>query len=237
MLSNVTIVAVTHRNVEGLPSRLIDDYGDRVFEAQILPEITDNTLIVAEGAFVSGIHSYADRLYQISLGDICPSLAKSGKQPKIIYNDFLQQVPKKKLVRKLQQISAYDSVIMEYLGIDWNMVPKEFEKFPDALQRKDVYTILRKPTQLVVDLARAKKLMNEKRNKAFVKGVERALKLSDQVLLICGMSHALDIHINEGWPIVFLVDPSNDLMSPDVLFYAALVTNHVPQAILEEARD
>ncbi len=228
----VEIVAVTHRDEPGKPSRLIDDFGDTIFADAILPTITNETIIVVEGAYMPVIQTSDDDLYQVHLGDICPSLKSSGKKPRIIYNEFMFQIPQVKLERMMTKTNMFQEACLEFIRLDHHMIPSRLTEFTEALKKEDLYIVNRKPPQSLVDLAKTARLINAKRNKMYMEAIERAMKLSDHVLFISGLVHALDIHIKQGWPIRFLIDENHKVRSPYVLFLATLMYNHFPQAII-----
>lgn len=232
MSNKVKLLAVTHRNEPGLPSRLIDDYGNKFFSEHILPDISDQTILVAEGAYMSKIHAYTHPMYRTSLRDICPSLADSNKKPRIIYNDYLLQLPSAKVKSKLQQIQMFQAICLDYIGLDVKLIPKDFADFADVLRRDDLFIVRRPVPESVKGLASVAMNMNDKRNLAFAQAVERAQKLSDDVLFISGISHALDLHMKYGWPIEFLIEKSGRQSGISDLFLAVLIANRIPAALV-----
>lgn len=235
-MKKVTLLGCTHRNDPNLPSRLMDDYGDALFAREILPHVTDETVIVAEGAYFKGIHTPSHPLYKTSLGDICPSLAQSGKKPRIIYNDYLFEISTVKRAKQMSQVGDFAQYCTNNISIDLSLIPSKASDFLPVLEQDDLYIIKRKPSQSIAQLARTAAVVNKRRTAAFVKAIERAVKLSEHVLVITGLSHSIDIHQKHGFPIKFLANDRNPSIPAAALFWAALVHNRFPQSVIEAAK-
>jgi|GEM_PF-5055738 hypothetical protein len=232
-MAKVDLLGVFHQAAGVVePGGMISEQGEETFCKEVLPRITDETLIVSEGASLRGVITRSHTHYRALLRDISPNLAASGKTPKLIYDDVLAAESAKKQQRHIQQTRIFTELCSAFIELHY--VPASVEDMVQVLGESERrYSLAASPTGQMRDLAKNISRITKKRNASFTDAIDRASGIADQVFFLGGAAHAVDIHHRRDWQLQILWSDLESKVRLRELYWGCLIFNSFPQAIIE----
>lgn len=197
-MSQVYLVAIEH----GAHGELVNQNSFPLMRDLVLPRLTEDTVIVAEGGYNRGEMGRFDPGYERFFRSLGPDIYYSGMYPRIFSDDPMYHVSDRAGVRKkMAQAKVYFDAVTGFCLFP--SLPKTWEECVERIRgnHHEATPQGKLPKRWRV-FAKQMKQEFERRDQGFAGQIQRYEKKGGPVLFVGGILHCLVLSARYGWPVL-----------------------------------